>query len=442
MAKTRAQQTWDYVNKSAAAKKPSKPAKAITVVPPPKSAAKKDNFLRADPERSIRNIEPAVKVLGRETAGAYDLTSIADDGPGYGSRLRVLKALRGGDRVVVKDAEPAKLKRELYTAMGAKNTGDFVLKCAAMEAASAKAGKALSKQIAESKKRDAALKTAAIRSGKPVFDGKPILDAPRKLNKKEEAADQKQFKAELAARVAKTARETAAMPMAQPRADAIIEHDLSMVCLLEDPTNGITLLRLENPNSQGAICVYNNGSRVAAGVVATETLRILRVRACEDMAADVRLLLHPLSSGVTVVPVAERHLTALLQRIEENIMAGKKKVAIEEAKKPAKFAAPKGAPVKAAKAVKKSKDGAAPTERKSSLFRLLNDTKKTWEAFATQKGEIIKAFVKLGAVGKAAAGVTRAQLVAALPGVPDKNVSFYLSKWQPISVVEKLPAAE
>jgi hypothetical protein len=144
--------------------------------------------------------------------------------------------------------------------------------------------------------------------------------------------------------------------------------------------------------------------------------------------------------------VAERHLTALLKRIEENIMAGKKKIAEVEAKTPkaAKFAAPKGAPVKGVKAevkVKKAKDGSVAPERKSSLFRLLNDTKSTWSAFTTQKATIVAAFVKLGAVGKTAAGVTRAQLIAALPDVPDKNISFYLSKWNPAGIVEKLPAA-
>ena len=38
--------------------------------------------------------------------------------------------------------------------------------------------------------------------------------------------------------------------------------------------------------------------------------------------------------------------------------------------------------------------------------------------------------------------LTRAQLVAALPDVPDKNISFYLSKWQVPGIVEKMAAAE
>ena len=112
------------------------------------------------------------------------------------------------------------------------------------------------------------------------------------------------------------------------------------------------------------------------------------------------------------------------------------------AAKNAKFAPPAGAAKKAVTAKKVKAAKKEPTERKSSLFRLKNDTKAMWSAFTTQKGEIVAAFVKLGAVGKNVAGVTKAALVAALPGVPDKNISFYLSKWQEPGIVEKLAAAE
>ena len=86
----------------------------------------------------------------------------------------------------------------------------------------------------------------------------------------------------------------------------------------------------------------------------------------------------------------------------------------------------------------------APTERKSSLFRLLATSKAVWSAFTTQKGEIIAAFTKLGAIGAKASGVTRAQLITALPNIDAKNISFYLSTWQSgdAPIVEKLAAAE
>jgi hypothetical protein len=151
------------------------------------------------------------------------------------------------------------------------------------------------------------------------------------------------------------------------------------------------------------------------------------------IAADANQLLVP-DNGALVTPVAESHLTAVLEYRKENIEMADKKAA-------KKFEAPAGVAKKAAakKAVKAAKE---PTERKSSLFRLLNDTKAVWSAFTTQKAEIVAALVKLGAVGKNAAGVTRAQLIAALPNVPEKNISFYLSKWQAPGLLEKLPAAE
>ena len=70
----------------------------------------------------------------------------------------------------------------------------------------------------------------------------------------------------------------------------------------------------------------------------------------------------------------------------------------------------------------------------------MSATKSVWSAFTTQKGAIVAAFIKLGAVGKGA-GVTKGQLVAALPDVPDKNISFYLTKWQEPGIVEKTAAA-
>jgi hypothetical protein len=324
--------------------------KPITVVPPPVKA-KAPETLRADPARTAANLPAAIKTLSRETAGAYDLASIADDGPGYGSRLRVLKALRGGERVAAKDAEPAKLRRELHAAMGATSTGAFVLKCAAMEAVARKASKDLSKRLSDSKKAGDAAKTAFLRTQKPILDGKPILDAPKKMNKKEEAADGAAFRAELAARVARATCEAAKVSVAVHRPNAEIHLDMSEVCILEDPKNGIVLLQLEKTNSQGAICVYNNGSRVAAGVVPTEVLRTLRALASSDLVRDVNQLLHPITAGVIVTPVAERHLTAVLNHCKENIMAT---VTVE--KKSSKFAPPAGAAKKSAKNAKVAVD--------------------------------------------------------------------------------------
>jgi hypothetical protein len=129
-----------------------------------------------------------------------------------------------------------------------------------------------------------------------------------------------------------------------------------------------------------------------------------------------------------VTPVAARHLTAVIEhRKEIENMAGKK------------FEA-KGAEKRAVKAKKSVAKKTVGEPRKSSLFRLVKATEKVWGAFDKQKGEIVAAFKKLGAVGSKAPGITRAQLITAAPKVPVNNLSFYLSKWQPAGILEKLEA--
>ena len=106
-------------------------------------------------------------------------------------------------------------------------------------------------------------------------------------------------------------------------------------------------------------------------------------------------------------------------------------------KSPAKSTGTK-TPAKKAVAKKEPKG-----ERKASTFRLRNDAKAVWSAFTGQKGEIVGALVKLGAVGAKAAGVTTAAICKALPKVAPKNVAFYMSVWQTKTdpaVVEKIAA--
>jgi hypothetical protein len=417
-------------------------AKKVHVVEAPKAkaAAKKP----AEPKSPAPAITPAsvlaaARAFHKETAGACDMEAIADDDNGYGSRLRVLKALLGTDKVVVKDAEPARLKKALLAAVGAKTAGELALKCTAMVKAADKKNAAEAKADKERSEREL---RRAMREA-PIHDGKPILPAPKRLSKKQRAVKDAAERAAVAREMRLAQEDEARAGIALPRPGAAVSVDLEAICLLEDPSNGIVLMRLEKPNSQGAICVYNNGSRVAAGVVPTEVLNTLRSKSTDDLIRDVNQLLRPITAGVVVTPVAEHHLTAVLAHCKESIEMANKKAA-ETAAKTKKFAAPASASKKAIKADKPAKAAAsaAGDARKSSLFRLLNDTKAAWSAFTTQKGEIVAAFVKLGAVGKTAAGVTRAQLIAALPQVPDKNISFYLSKWQPAGIVEKLPAAE
>ena len=238
------------------------------------------------------------------------------------------------------------------------------------------------------------------------------------------------------------------LPIPTPRAAAAeVAIVLSNVQLLEDPLSGLVFVQLEKGNSQGAAVVYNNSSAVVLGICPPEWLcrfRLVTVNGhaltTDEIARAINQLLNPETPRVAVTPTAARHLTAVLDSIEE-----RKTMAIATTRKfeASKSAATKSTKPAAAKAAKKSTAKKEPTERKSSLFRLVNASKAVWSAFTTQKGEIIKAFTKLNAVGSKAAGVTRAQLIAALPNVPDKNISFYLSKWQADpAIVEKLAPAE
>jgi hypothetical protein len=200
-------------------------------------------------------------------------------------------------------------------------------------------------------------------------------------------------------------------------------------------------VQLERANSQGALVCYNNGMQVGVGVCPPEILETLRQMPTEvNLVTAVKQLLNPAVPSVPVTPTAAKHLTAVMH-CKENIMKNTAEAPAVEKKFAAKTTPTKKAVVKPAK---KAAEKKAPTERKSSLFRLLNESKAVWSAFKTQKAEIVAAFIKLGAVGKKAPGVTRAALIAALPKIGDKNISFYLSVWQknePV-IVEKLAAAE
>ena len=229
-----------------------------------------------------------------------------------------------------------------------------------------------------------------------------------------------------------------------PRSDAAEPAiTTTSVKLLEDAALGTLLVQLERMNSQGALVVYNNGMQVGVGVCPPEILETLRQVPVEvNLVTAVKQLLNPAVPSVPVTPTAARHLTAVLH-CKENIVKSDKVSRVEVAASGKKFAA-KAAAKTTEKSVKRTAEKKATAERKSSLFRLLNESKAAWSAFKTQKAEITAAFVKLGAVGKKAPGVTRAALIAALPKISDKNISFYLSVWQKAepAIVEKLAAAE
>ena len=125
------------------------------------------------------------------------------------------------------------------------------------------------------------------------------------------------------------------------------------------------------------------------------------------------------------------------------------KKSVEEAPKK-KFAAPvktvsnkKTPTVKAKKSANEPKVEKSAGKPRTALYRLLSETKPTWEAFKTQKGVVRDAFVKACAVGKKGIGITSADLYAALDGKLETNstveriAGFYLSVWKKDGILEK-----
>jgi hypothetical protein len=191
---------------------------------------------------------------------------------------------------------------------------------------------------------------------------------------------------------AATARELHALAVtaeaiAAPKPDADVTIIPGEVGLLEDPKNGIVMMQLEKENSQGAICVYNNGSRVAAGVVSPETLKTLRaVPGVQDLIGAANQLLNPLVPTVPVTPTAARYLTAVIHCKELTIMADEKVATA----KTTKFAAPEGATKKTA-AKKVAAKAAAKAEKTPKAAKPAKVAREPKEPAADRK---IKALIK------------------------------------------------
>jgi hypothetical protein len=417
--------------------------KALTICP---SVAELATAKKPAPAGPPEHVVRAVEMLGGLTTARYDLDTLKGD-KNYGRRVQLLKKLLSTDRILVEDSGLKKLMDAFHSAVGAQGPNvaakakDFALRCKAMVAASRAAKAAAAKTEAAAKKRMLdATKLARTVPGK-VLDGyTPPTDDARRVER-DATVDQ------LFALMATTEHH----PI--PKADVNVDITPGDVGLLEDPNNGIVMMQLERENSQGALVVYNNGKRVAAGVVSLDILKTLRPVSGEvDLVKAASQLLNPLVPSVPVSPVAARLLTAVLNCKELIPMATKKTAASVK-----KFEAPAAATTKAAKAIKTEKAEKpvkvaktkvakeAGTPRKASTYRLLTASKKLWESFEGQKGTIVEAMVKAGAVGAKAKGMTTAELVEAT-GIIDKNVAFYMSVWQSTKkqeqvIVEKIAAA-
>lgn len=369
------------------------------------------------------NVLRAVAILGG-LSPTYDLQSLRGDRH-YSHRVTLLKKLLSVDKVLVKESTLAELTRVFHSALGVAKAAEFSAKCHALAQQVAVESKASSQQTERQRKLALLAPEAVAARSVP---GK-VIPVPKPPSKAERVAA-----TIMAAQELKEKADTAG-PVITPSADTTVIISSDDVRLLEDVNNGIVVLQLEKENSQGAICVYNNGSRVAAGVIPPETLKKFRPVAA-DLIAAANQLLHP-EPSVLVTSVAHRHLTAVLD-CKEIIMAT---VAAKESKK--KFAPPvgvakKSAPVKVAK-----EKGEKTAKGRTALYRLLNDTKSTWSAFKGQKAVVIEALVKAEAVGAKAKGITSQELYAKLEGKLKTNstveriAGFYLSTWQGLGVVEK-----
>lgn len=301
------------------------------------------------------NVKRAVEILAGLTLQKFDLQLLRGE-KHLQHRITLLSRLFDHKEVKAKDAGINALVEAFYSAVGvgegsaATKAAEFTKRCKAIVVAvrreKAADRKQAKEEIAENLRRTALERTVP----------GEVLPTHKPQTKKQRLAEQ-----------AAAAREmyvlaVTAEPVAAPKPDAEVKVIAADVRLLEDPKNGIAMLQLEKSNSQGAICVYNNGSRVAAGVVPPETLKTLRPVPNADLLKAANQLLNPIVPSVPVTPVAARHLTAVIHckelvMTESNAIETTKKFAAPATKKAAKKAAK---PAK--KAAKPAKKAAAKKE--------------------------------------------------------------------------------
>lgn len=337
------------------------------------------------PEPLPANVVSALDMLRKLTKGTYELSTLAGDA-NYKARVQLLKKLRNTEKVLSKESGVNNVVKAFYAALNiqlgkesaAAVADKFVAQCHALYKTDQKATRAVVR-VEKAEVKEVLKRTGRERE---VHDGKPILPAVKKLSTKKQRAADEAARATLAAQITNKRKQEEYTPLAVPRPEATISVDLNDVCILEDPSNGIVMMCLEKPNSQGAICVYNNGSRVAAGVVPTEILITLRRLVSEDLVRDVNQLLHPLTAGVIVTPVAQDHLTAVLTHCKENIDMATEKILTTK-----KFAAPASAAKKSvAKSAKAEKPAKAAKAAKVDKAPRVTEDRKI-KALVTMKSE-------------------------------------------------------
>jgi len=315
------------------------------------------------------NVVRAVEMLGGLTLQNYNLDLLRGD-KYYGKRMALLKNLFNRDRVLAKECTIGNLTQAFYSAVGAEGKSaaaratTFADRCKTICAAIRKIKTANTR--AERKLLEQALQSTKLDRTVP---GK-VLSVAKPLSNKERKAQEDAAKREIYA-LAVTPEVIAA-----PRPDAEVELVPGDIGLLQDPKNGLVMMQLERENSQGAICVYNNGVRVAVGVVPTKTLRNLRPVPGEvDLIAAANQLLNPMVPSVPVTPAAARHLTAVLHCKELIPMANETVTKTPKFAPPAKKSAAKSAKAeKAPKAKKAARESTRRTYADEMTIKLVTKT--------------------------------------------------------------------
>lgn len=353
------------------------------------------------------HITQAVRALKQMTNGLYRLVDLSGE-PRYADRVTLLKLLRKADKVLVKTSGITTLVKEFHSAMGVKSTSaavaaaEFERKCSELYRDAAKAASSLRK--ADKERSTAALKAALPKS--IVIDNKPILPGYKPPSKTQRAVQDAATIREVVAKAAIATDYEVANPIAAPRPSAQVQFSLSDIMVLENPHNGIVMLRLEKPNSQGAICVYNNGRRVAAGVVPPEDLGTYRVLPCDDLVGYINQNLNPFAA-TEVTESAKAHLNQLLTFCKENTVP----------EKVSKFAAP----VKTAKKVAAKRSPADETV-----------LEPVTEAKAPAKSTPTKAAVTAAKPAAKAAPVKVAAKVVSIKSAPAKTAAKPAAKTAPV----------
>ncbi len=227
----------------------------------------------------------------------------------------------------IKKAAPA---AHTPASRAAKVAGELAaLKAAPARSRAKKPGPVVLRPKTITKKMVAKAKAAAARPEPPA--PKPARKSSRvKVSKEQKArkAAQTAYEAASDARLrglAKRPKTAAAEPgdAEESPAQRTVKLIPADIRLIRDPRNGIALLQLEKTSPAGAVCVYNNGTRVAAGVIGEDTLRfVLRPEPGSPSITEAAYqLLNPVVPTVQVTDTANAHLTAVLNSKEISAMS-------------------------------------------------------------------------------------------------------------------------